>query len=146
MAADFEISERSPTADEYQMLRREVGWPEVDVALVPRSLAASSFSVCLVHDGAVVGCGRVVGDGGIYLYIQDVIVLPPYQGQGLGSRIMDALMAYVAGKAGRNSFVGLNTAKGVAPFYYRYGFTERPPERPAMVRMWTAQEPATGRR
>ena len=146
MVADFEIVERSPTVEEYQMLRREVGWPEVDAALVPRSLAASLFSVCLLHDRAVVGCGRVVGDGGIYLYVQDVIVLPPYQRQGHGRRIMDALMSYVARQAGRNSFVGLNAAKGVAPFYYRYGFTERPPERPAMVRMWTAQESATGRR
>ncbi|HVP13447.1 MAG TPA: GNAT family N-acetyltransferase [Phycisphaerae bacterium] len=142
MTAGFEIVERAPTVEEYQMLRREVGWPEVETAVVGRGLAASLYSVCLLHDGEVVGCGRVVGDGGIYLYIQDIIVLPAYQRQGWGRRIMEAMMAYVASKAGRNTFVGLNAAEGVAPFYYRYGFAERPPGRPGMFRIWSGQESA----
>jgi GNAT superfamily N-acetyltransferase len=86
--------------------------------------------------GDIIGCGRVVGDGGVYFYVQDVMVLPAYQRQGLGRRIMDAIMAYISAHAGSNSFIGLMAANGVAPFYYRYGFTERPPNRPGMFRMW----------
>ena len=94
------------------------------------------YAVCVMHDGVIVGCGRVVGDAGIYLYIQDVIVLPPHQRQGLGRRIMDAIMGYVARQARTNTFVGLMAAEGVAPFYVSYGFTERPPKRPGMFQMW----------
>lgn len=89
--------------------------------------------------GKVIGCGRVVGDGGIYFYVQDVMILPAYQKQGLGRRIMDAIMAYISAHARSNSFIGLMAADGVAPFYYRYGFGERPPNRPGMFRMWKAQ-------
>jgi len=133
---DLNIVERLPTVEEYQALRRAVGWAEVDAQAVARGLTSSLFSVCVMHEGNVIGCGRVVGDGGIYFYVQDVMILPAYQRQGLGRRIMDAIMAYIAAHAGSNSFIGLMAANGVAPFYYRYGFSERPPNRPGMFRMW----------
>jgi hypothetical protein len=38
--------------------------------------------VVLERDGDAVGCGRVVGDGGVYFYVQDVIVVPGLQGLG----------------------------------------------------------------
>jgi ribosomal protein S18 acetylase RimI-like enzyme len=43
----------------------------------------------------VIGFRRVIGDGGIYLYIQDVIVLLEFQRQGIGKCIMDAIMGYL---------------------------------------------------
>jgi len=32
---------------------------------------------------------RVVGDGGLVFYIQDVIVVSSFQGQGIGKMLMD---------------------------------------------------------
>jgi Acetyltransferase (GNAT) family. len=43
----------------------------------------------------IIGFGRVIGDGGIYLYIQDVIVLPEFQGQGIRKYIMNAIKDYL---------------------------------------------------
>ena len=146
MPAEFEIVERTPTVEEYQALRRAVGWAEVDAQAVAHGLAAGLFSICLLHEGAVIGCGRVVGDGGIYLYVQDVIVLPPYQRRGLGRRIMAAIMDFVARQARRNTYVGLTAAEGKAPFYHPYGFVERPPSRPGMYQLWAAPPPAPMRR
>jgi ribosomal protein S18 acetylase RimI-like enzyme len=80
----------------------------------------------------VVGCGRVIGDGGIYFYIQDIIVLPEFQGKGIGRRIMDAVMEYLKAHARDGAFVGLMAAKGVSKFYERYGFKERPSDAPGM--------------
>jgi GNAT superfamily N-acetyltransferase len=61
--------------------------------------------------------GRVVGDGGIYFYVQDVIVVPEWQRRGIGSEIMNAIMAFVGSNASPGAFVGLMAARGAAQFY-----------------------------
>jgi ribosomal protein S18 acetylase RimI-like enzyme len=87
------------------------------------------YAVCAVHHGEVVGTGRIVGDGGIYFYLQDVIVHPDVQGMGIGTRIVEMLMEYISENAGRNSMVGLMCAKGVDPLYQKFGFITRPNEK-----------------
>jgi ribosomal protein S18 acetylase RimI-like enzyme len=72
---------------------------------------------------------RVIGDGGLTYYIQDVIVLPACQRQGLGTRLMDAVMAYLCANAHPGSVIGLMAAHGKEPFYQKYGFVARPTER-----------------
>jgi len=136
MADQVTLLERRPTAAEYQRLRAAVGWPEVERAAVERGLAGDLFSLCAIRDGQVIGCARVVGDAGIYLYVQDVIVLPEHQGHGVGKRLLDGVMAYVEATAGRNTFVGLMAAQGVVALYERYGFAARPADRPGMYRLW----------
>lgn len=138
MPNELHIVERPPSVKEYQYLRKVVGWPEVDERVVAAGLANALYSVCLLDGDRVVGCGRVVGDGGIYFYLQDVIVAPEHQGKGHGRSLTEALMRYIAGHAGAHSFVGLMAAEGVAPFYERFGFSERPPGRPGMFLMWPA--------
>jgi predicted N-acetyltransferase YhbS len=76
--------------------------------------------------------GRVVGDGGIYLYLQDVIVYAHWRERGLGSQITEALLDRVRRLGGPGSFVGLMAAAGAAPFYERFGFEPRPDDRPGM--------------
>ena len=110
------IIERDPTPDEYRHLRSIVGWNELDADAVSAGLTSALFSVVIERDGEAVGCGRVVGDGGIYFYVQDVIVVPELQGHGWGGRIMEA-------------------AKDVDPFYRRFGFERRPDDRPGMFRI-----------
>jgi predicted GNAT family N-acyltransferase len=132
------IVERAPTLAEYLMMRHEVGWDEVDAEAAAVGLESALFSVCIVReDGEIVGCARVVGDGGLYLYIQDVIVRPAHQGRGLGRLLMDEVMGFVASTARTNTFVGLMAARGVADFYVGYGFQPRPADRPGMFRMWS---------
>ncbi|GER89902.1 hypothetical protein KDW_40640 [Dictyobacter vulcani] len=86
----------------------------------------------------MIGCGRVIGDGGLCFYVQDIIVLPGYQGQGLGRRIMEKIMDYLRENAHPGGFVGLMAAKGAAGFYLKYGFLERPtPDYgPGMILFW----------
>lgn len=136
MEERFELVERDPTVEEYQRLRRAVRWGEMTDEGVATGLPNALFSVVLERDGEAVGCGRVVGDGGLYFYLQDIIVLPELQGRGLGATIMDAVMSFVEGAARPGAFVGLMAAEGVQPFYERYGFRRRPEDRPGMFRVW----------
>lgn len=132
----YRLVERAPTVEEYQRLRRAVGWGEMTDAGVGTGLANALCSFVLELDGEVVGCARIVGDGGLYFYLQDVIVLPEHQGRGQGARLMDALMSFLERSAGPGAFVGLMAAVGAEPFYERYGFRRRGEQQPGMFRVW----------
>jgi len=64
------LVERAPTPEEYGRLHASVGWNEVDPDALVAGLSRSLYAVVLEPDGDAAGCGRVVGDGGIYLYVR----------------------------------------------------------------------------
>ena len=91
-----ELVERLPTADEYVELLRRVGWTAPPVEDCHRALGGSLTAICAVNERkAVVGMGRLVGDGRMYCFAVDVVVDPDAQGQGIGQGIMDALETLV---------------------------------------------------
>lgn len=124
------ISHRTPTPDEYNELRELVEWPTFGDEQVKQGLANSLFSV-VVHDenGSIVGMGRILGDNAIYLHVQDVIVKPEFQGQGIGKLIMKELLTFVDKVGVKNTNVGLMCSKGREKFYRDFGFDERPSEK-----------------
>ena len=140
MSERLKLVEREPTVAEYQKFRKAVGWQELSDDSVKKGLSHALFSICLLRDDKAIGCARVVGDGSIYFYIQDVIVLPQYQGRGFGKILMAAVMKFLDDNAQHNSFIGLMAAKGVKEFYEKYGFAERPAGRPGMYLMWKKEE------
>jgi GNAT superfamily N-acetyltransferase len=121
-----ELVERLPTADEYVELLRRVGWTSPPVEDCHRALGGSLTAICAVDEReAVVGMGRLVGDGRIYRFAVDVVVDPDAQGQGIGQAIMDALEAVVT----RRRFgtrLDLVAAPDVVPFYRRLGYSQLP--------------------
>jgi predicted N-acetyltransferase YhbS len=68
----------------------------------------------------IVGALRVVGDGVRCFYIQDVMVLPEFQHQRIGSAMMESIMHWLRRTASKGAFVGLFTGKPA--FYEPYGF------------------------
>lgn len=119
---------REPTADEFIKLRQIVGWGTPDSEATKKSVQGALFSVCLEVDGRIIGLGRVVGDGGLYFYIQDLIVIPEYRKNGYSNLIMNELMEYIRSTAKSGSFVGLFAAKGIEDYYERFEFVTRPSE------------------
>jgi GNAT superfamily N-acetyltransferase len=122
---------RAPTLDEYQELCASVGWSDtINFAAAPASLARSLTSIVVLDRGRCmtrpVGMGRIVGDGALYFYLQDIIVRPEYQGLGLGRRIVERLMGWLQTHAPERAFVGLFAAEGKDSFYAHFGFMRHP--------------------
>lgn len=116
------IIERIPTVEEYMKLRKSAGWGDIDAKGVETGFGSSLYSVCALCRDEIVGCGRVIGDGSMYFYIQDMIVLREFQKKGIGGRIMDAVPKYIFLRACPGAFIGLMAASGVSGFYEKYGF------------------------
>ena len=78
-------------------LYQAVGWTNYthQPQMLEKSLS-HSLAIYLALDGdAVVGLVRLVGDGFSSVFVQDLIVLPSYQRQGIGSALMkEALEDY----------------------------------------------------
>ena len=59
----------------------------------PQALEESVAGVvALDDDGRAIGMGRVVGDGAMYSYVQDVVVAPEYQRRGIGTEMLRVLI------------------------------------------------------
>lgn len=74
----------------------------------------------------LLGFGRVVGDGVLYFYVQDVIVVRGARGKGVGRLIMGRLMVRLREIAPAGATIGLMSAAGKEGFYERFGFVTRP--------------------
>ena len=126
---DCIIVEQLPSAAQYNQLRATVGWGVYAEDVIERALPDTLYCLCAFVDGELVGMARIIGDSGMVYYIQDVIVLPEYQRQGIGTQMMDRVMDYIRTHASHNTIIGLMAAYGKEPFYEKYGFTRRPAER-----------------
>ena len=60
------------------------------------------YSVCAYDGEKIVGFARIVGDGVLFAYIQDVMVLPEYQGQHVGSCLMEYILGEISRRAARS--------------------------------------------
>ena len=121
-----------PTADQYLHLRAQTDWHPVTVQDVETAMASSLFSLLAVHQNRIIGCARIIGDGGLYFYIQDMIVDHDHRGQGIGTKMMRELLRWLSRHAGDSAFVGLMAADGAEKFYRKFGFQARAEGRAGM--------------
>lgn len=124
--ASLSISNDAPSVTEFIQLRLSVGWGESNIISTKSSLENSLFHITIRDSGKLLAMGRVIGDGGLNFYIQDVVVHPKAQGQGLGDKIMKAIEVYLNDAAQPGSTIGLFAATAKEKFYQRYGYIERP--------------------
>lgn len=132
---NYKIEARKLEVEEYQSLRKTTSWDMIEDDVVKKALENDLFSVCVYESEKLIGMGRVIGDGAIYFYIQDIIVAPEYKRKGIGKLIMKKVEQYISKTANNNSFIGLMAAAGVKEFYYTFGYTERPDNRPGMYKV-----------
>jgi GNAT superfamily N-acetyltransferase len=133
MSAPCTIVERLPTPEEYVRLIAAVGFRPRRREAIALALRHPWYSVCAESAGEAVGMGRVIGDGGLHLYLTDVVVHPASQRRGVGTAIVAALTAWVDAGPFPNTVVGLLPTPGLAGFYQRHGYKSQPSDSPAML-------------
>lgn len=124
----LELIENELTVDEYLSLRNQVHWKPLSREQAARAIAGSLLTVKAYWNGRLVGMGRIVGDGAVICYVQDLIMIPEVQGHGIGSALLKHLKAYVESITleGTEMMFDLMCAKGRESFYEAHGFTARP--------------------
>ena len=82
--------ERSVSIDDVLHLYQAVGWTNyTNQPQMLEQALSHSLATYLARDGEkIVGLVRLVGDGFSSVFVQDLIVLPSYQRQGIGSDLM----------------------------------------------------------
>ena len=122
--------DRTPSAAEFNYLTNSVGWGIREDAIVEEALKNTLYSLCVYDDNKIVGYGRIIGDKTIFLYIQDIMVIPEYQNKHIGTGIMENLLTQINKykKINPNIRTYLGASKGKESFYEKFGFISRPNE------------------
>ncbi|XBH21059.1 GNAT family N-acetyltransferase [Jonesiaceae bacterium BS-20] len=127
-----------PSVAEYMHLRKECGLSQKTAEQSEIAIAGTWFS-CHVRDAKTdqaIAMGRVIGDGGWCFLIADMATLPQYQGNGLGRRVIDTLVAHIRANAPQNPFITLVADPAGRRLYEQVGFSEINPSR-AMELPWS---------
>lgn len=121
---------RKPEAREYNRLTDSVGWGIRDEKIIQQALENTLYSLCVYDGDRLIGYGRIIGDKTIFLYIQDIIVIPEYQGKKIGTGIITELLKKVEEykKVNPNIRTYVGASKGKEDFYKKFGFISRPNE------------------
>ena len=135
----IQLVEDQLDVDSYLELREAVRFRKLTRDQAKRGLDNSLYTLVAYKDGKPVGMGRIVGDGAIICYVQDLIIRPEVQGEGIGGMILEALKDFVVniGFEGTTMMFDLMCAKGREPFYQKHGFIARPTKElgPGMIQL-----------
>jgi len=88
-----------------------------------KSLIVGSFAFAVVVDkdsGKAIGMGRIISDGVSDAYIQDLVLLPAYRGQGIGEQLVKTLLNHCLSKG--ILWIGLIAEPDQDKFYSSLGF------------------------
>lgn len=124
----IELVENRLDINTYLELRASVNWKVLSNEQAEMALKNSLFTVCAYADGKPIGMGRIVGDGVVIDYIQDLVVRPEYQKDGVGRMIIERLIRYVKETKLPETeiMLCLMCAKGREEFYKKFDFIARP--------------------
>lgn len=135
------ILERTPSPQRYHDLRQASGLtpPPLDPGIIPTALAGSWYCIIVikgpqpvdsdtsVRDEDVVGMGRLIGDGAIFMQLVDIAVHPEHQGHGLGRMIVERLLQYADEKAPKAYISMIGDPPANEKFYPKFGFKDAKP-------------------
>lgn len=128
----YELVLQPPSVDDYLRLRIAAGLSAKTREQAEIGLPNSWCGVTVVHDGAAIGTGRIIGDGGTAFQIVDIALDPSHQGKGLGKAIMAALMERLNSEAPEGAYVSLIADGDARHLYAQFGFE---PVMPASIGM-----------
>ena len=123
----IDIKENVKNVEEFNLLYDAVGWGAYDEEITRKALDNTFYSVSIYDDDKIVGYGRIIGDAVCFLYLQDIMVKPEYQGGKIGTMIMNKLLEKVNAikEENPNLRVYVGASKDREKFYEKFGFVKR---------------------
>ncbi len=124
---NIKIIEDKISVEEFNFLYNSVGWGTINFDVIKVALNNTLYSVTLYDEDKLIGFGRIIGDKTMFLYIQDIMVIPSYQGKKIGTEIMnkllDKVMEYKTINPSIRTYLGASLGK--EEFYKKFGFSTR---------------------
>lgn len=120
---EFEVKKNeSININDLADLYNSVGWYTYtrDLNVLQRALGRSFYVLTVWSGEMLVGLLRAVGDGETILYIQDILVKPEFQRQGIGSLLMNTLISDF--KNVRQKVLMTDNRPETISFYRKCGF------------------------
>lgn len=123
----IKYEENTLKIEDIQKIRKAVHWSIFTEHQWQQVLNMTVYSIAVKDNEDVIAMGRLIGDG-IYYLICDVAVIPEYQKQGIGTRIIEKIIEYVQNHLQNNErcSIQLIAAKGKEAFYESLGFARIP--------------------
>lgn len=122
----FTVHQQIPTDAELVSLYEAVGWSAYtnDGERLARAVRGSHLVLCARNDasGSLVGLVRTVSDGETIVYVQDILVTPDDQREGIGGALLDAVLERYADV--RQLVLLTDDGPGQRAFYESRGLTE----------------------
>ena len=132
---DLKIKYDELTAEEYIRLWESVWGDGPSLEQTKLAMDNTLFRVSIFDGEKIVAMARVIGDRGLCYYIKDVVVLPEYQGKGIGRMLIDELLKFINehGVPDTHIFVELCAMPDKIPFYEKFGFSANEAQRLRMM-------------
>ena len=106
-------------------IREYTQYDEADVLRLYAAVGWTAYTdnpEALRKGGELIGICRAVGDGETIVFVQDLLVLPAYRRQGVGSALLRAVLAHYAHV--RQIELAADDTAQTAAFYRSAGFRE----------------------
>ena len=100
-------------------LRESVGWNRMEDAY-ENPLMTSYYHITAYEKDDLIGYIDCVSNGVTDAYIQDLMVHPDYQGKGVGTELMNQMIAYLKEK--RIYMISVIYEESLKSFYKKFGF------------------------
>jgi ribosomal protein S18 acetylase RimI-like enzyme len=123
MNVEFQVVKTAPVEEVVELYKSAGWWQESNVAraIIPDMIRGSfCFMVVRSGDGKIIGMGRVISDGYSDAYIQDVVILKDFRGQGIGRELVRKLTKFCEKQ--KIGWIGLVAEPGTQGLYETIGY------------------------
>ena len=129
--SDLVINHNTLSAEEFVLLWESVWGQGPSIEQTRLAMDNTLFRVSIYDGERIVAMARAIGDKGLCYYIKDVVVLPEYQGKGIGRMLINELLSFINenGVPETNIFVELCAMPDKIPFYEKFGFSANEAQR-----------------
>lgn len=133
--SEFTIKYNELSAEEFIFLWETVWGDGPSLEQTKLAMEHTLFRVSIFDGDKIIAMARMIGDMGLDYYIKDVIVVPDYQGKGVGRMLINELLNFINmnGIKDTNIFVELCAMPDKMPFYEKFGFDSNEAQRLKMM-------------